>query len=325
MQIKQVQKCAIRFQYLLAALVSFVVLTTAAAQPIPTELYSGLKWRLIGPFRGGRVVAVAGFPGSSTTFYFGSVDGGVWQTTDAGMVWKPIFDGQAIASIGALAVAPSDPKVIYAGTGESDIRSNLSSGDGVYKSSRWWTELDQRRTARFAPDQQDHCRSAKCKLRLRRRFRTRLCAEQRARRLQIDGWRLDLDKSSGSGSGHWGFGSGHCHRGLKASFRHYMAKSPSAMEHLRAARRSGQRSLPLPGQRPIVVASHWKWIARRRLGPHRRCCFAERQARVRAYQRFQETWTLSIRRRRKYLDTAKRRPPAHQPRLVFRKHHGRSK
>jgi photosystem II stability/assembly factor-like uncharacterized protein len=134
-QIKQVQKCAIRFQYLLGALVSLVVFTTAAAQPIPPELYSGLKWRLIGPFRGGRVVAVAGLPGSSTTFYFGSVGGGIWQTTDAGMVWKPIFDGQAIASIGALAVAPSDSKVIYAGTGESDIRSNLSSGDGVYKST----------------------------------------------------------------------------------------------------------------------------------------------------------------------------------------------
>jgi len=160
-QIKQVQKCAIRFQYLLAAFVSFVVLTTVAAQPIPTELYSGLKWRLIGPFRGGRVVAVAGFPGSSTTFYFGSVGGGIWQTTDAGMVWKPIFDGQRIASIGALAVAPSDPKVIYAGTGESDIRSNLSSGDGVYKSTdggQTWTNIglhDSRQISKIVVDPQN--------------------------------------------------------------------------------------------------------------------------------------------------------------------------
>ncbi|MFZ3264904.1 MAG: hypothetical protein WA172_12960 [Terriglobales bacterium] len=89
---------------------------------------------MIGPFRGGRTVAVAGVPGNPTTFYFGSVNGGIWQTTDAGMVWRPIFDAQHIASIGALAVAPSDPKTIYAGTGESDIRSDLSSGDGVYKS-----------------------------------------------------------------------------------------------------------------------------------------------------------------------------------------------
>ena len=92
---------------------------------------SGLKWRLIGPFRGGRAVAVAGVPGDSTTFYFGAVNGGIWKTVDAGMVWTPIFDGHPVASIGALAVAPSDPKVIYAGTGESDIREDLSSGNGA--------------------------------------------------------------------------------------------------------------------------------------------------------------------------------------------------
>ena len=104
---------------------SFLLLTVAAvAQAVPPELVNGLKWRLIGPFRGGRVVAVAGVPGDSTTFYFGSVDGGIWKTTDAGVVWTPIFDGQPVASIGALAVAPSDPKTIYAGTGESDIRSD---------------------------------------------------------------------------------------------------------------------------------------------------------------------------------------------------------
>src|SRR6202142_2316605 len=136
--------------------VSLVALTSA--QSLPAELYSGLQWRLIGPFRGGRVVAVAGIPGSSTTFYFGSVGGGVWQTTDAGVVWQPIFDGQPIASIGALAVAPSDPKVIYAGTGEADIRSNLSSGDGVYKSTdggHTWANIglrDSRQISRIVVD-----------------------------------------------------------------------------------------------------------------------------------------------------------------------------
>ena len=150
------RRCAIR---VFATFVSLVVLT--AAQSIPSELYGGLKWRLIGPFRGGRVVAVAGIPGSSTTFYFGSVGGGVWQTTDAGVVWKPIFDAQAIASIGALAVAPSDPKVIYAGTGESDIRSNLSSGDGVYKSTdggQTWANIglrDSRQISRIVVDPQN--------------------------------------------------------------------------------------------------------------------------------------------------------------------------
>jgi len=110
-------------------------LLSASAQTVSPELFGALKWRLIGPFRGGRAVAVAGIPGNATTFYFGAVDGGIWQTTDAGMVWKPIFDSQHVASIGALAVAPSDPQVIYAGTGESDIRGDLSSGDGVYKST----------------------------------------------------------------------------------------------------------------------------------------------------------------------------------------------
>ncbi len=154
-------KLAVRFPYLLVILVSFMVLTSAAEQPIPNELYSGLKWRLIGPFRGGRVVAVAGVPGSSTTFYFGSVGGGVWRSTDAGVVWQPIFDAQPVASIGAIAVAPSDPKVIYAGTGESDIRSNLSSGDGVYKSTdggQTWNNIglhDSRQISRIVIDPQN--------------------------------------------------------------------------------------------------------------------------------------------------------------------------
>src|ERR1700687_3282286 len=114
----------------------FLLLTVSAvAQQVPPELMNDLKWRLIGPFRGGRVVAVAGVPGDSTTFYFGAVNGGIWKTNDGGVVWSPIFDGQPVASIGALAVAPSDPKIIYAGTGETDIRSDVSSGNGVYKSA----------------------------------------------------------------------------------------------------------------------------------------------------------------------------------------------
>src|ERR1019366_252991 len=82
--------------------------------------------------------------GDSTTFYFGAVNGGIWKTADAGTVWTPIFDNQPIGSIGAIAVAPSDPNTIYAGTGESDIRSDLSSGNGVYKSidaGSTWTHI----------------------------------------------------------------------------------------------------------------------------------------------------------------------------------------
>jgi len=105
-----------------------------AAQPIPAGLFDGLSWRLIGPFRGGRAEAATGVAGDASTFYFGAVGGGIWKTTDAGTVWTPIFDGQRIASIGAIEVAPSDANVIYAGTGETDLRSDISFGDGMYKS-----------------------------------------------------------------------------------------------------------------------------------------------------------------------------------------------
>jgi photosystem II stability/assembly factor-like uncharacterized protein len=139
----------------------FLFAISSVAQTVPPELFSGLKWRLIGPFRGGRVVAVAGVPGDSATFYFGAVNGGIWKTTDAGVVWTPIFDGQPVASIGALAVAPSDPKTIYAGTGESDIRSSLSFGNGVYKSvdaGRTWLHVgleDTRHISRIVVDPQN--------------------------------------------------------------------------------------------------------------------------------------------------------------------------
>jgi photosystem II stability/assembly factor-like uncharacterized protein len=120
---------------LAAAILALPATAQIAAQTVPPALFSDLDYRLIGPFRGGRAVAVSGIPGDGTTFYFGAVDGGIWKTTNAGTTWKPIFDAQPVASIGALAVSPSNPKVIYAGTGESDIRSDLASGTGVYKST----------------------------------------------------------------------------------------------------------------------------------------------------------------------------------------------
>src|SRR5579863_8245179 len=85
----------------------------AAAAPYPPDLYDQLQWRLVGPFRGGRVIAVAGASGDVATAYFGSVGGGVWKSSDAGTTWVPIFDQQHIASIGAIAVAPSDSNVVY--------------------------------------------------------------------------------------------------------------------------------------------------------------------------------------------------------------------
>ena len=106
--------------------------------------FGDLHWRLLGPFRGGRVLAVAGVPGQPQHFYFGAVNGGVWETLDAGRTWQPIFDDQPIGSVGAIAVAPSDPKVIYVGSGEADMRSDIAQGDGMYRSAdsgKTWTKI----------------------------------------------------------------------------------------------------------------------------------------------------------------------------------------
>jgi len=106
----------------------------ATAQQYDPRLYSGLRWRSIGPFRAGRVNAVSGVVGQPETFYFGSVGGGVWKTTNAGRTWTPVFDSSSSASIGAIGVAPSNPDVIYVGTGEADMRDSIQFGDGMYKS-----------------------------------------------------------------------------------------------------------------------------------------------------------------------------------------------
>ncbi|HXB18265.1 MAG TPA: hypothetical protein VNV40_05470 [Steroidobacteraceae bacterium] len=105
----------------------------AAPEPL-AALLQPLEWRSIGPFRGGRVLAVAGVPGEPHHFYFGAVNGGVWETRDAGRTWEPIFDSAPVGSIGALAVAPSDSHVIYVGTGEADMRSDIAQGTGLYRS-----------------------------------------------------------------------------------------------------------------------------------------------------------------------------------------------
>jgi hypothetical protein len=115
---------------------SYAVAAQAAAAPDPVQaLLQPLHWRSIGPFRGGRVLTVSGVPGDPNHFYFGAVNGGVWETRDAGRTWAPIFDSAPVGSIGALAVAPSDPKVIYVGTGEADMRSDIAQGVGLFRST----------------------------------------------------------------------------------------------------------------------------------------------------------------------------------------------
>ena len=115
-----------------------------SAPTVSPDLAGSLHWRLLGPFRAGRVLAVSGVPGEPDHFYFGSVNGGVWESRDTGRTWQPIFDDQPIGSIGALAVAPSDPDVLYVGTGEADMRSDIAQGDGMYRSDdggATWTHV----------------------------------------------------------------------------------------------------------------------------------------------------------------------------------------
>jgi photosystem II stability/assembly factor-like uncharacterized protein len=138
----------------------------AAAADAPQDLppdraAQALHWRLVGPFRGGRTRAVTGIPGQPDTYLIGAVNGGVWKTTDSGRTWKPIFDAAPTQSIGAIAVAPSDPAVIYVASGEGLMRPDLSVGDGIYRSADsgvTWTHLaldDAQQIPDLAVDPQD--------------------------------------------------------------------------------------------------------------------------------------------------------------------------
>ncbi len=124
-----------RFVLGVIILVSAAALRAQTAVRVDPSLYAGLRWRSIGPFRAGRVNGVAGVPGQPNVFYAGSVGGGVWKTTNSGRSWFPIFDSQPIASIGAVAVAPSNSDIVYVGSGEADMRSQISYGNGIYKST----------------------------------------------------------------------------------------------------------------------------------------------------------------------------------------------
>jgi len=137
------------------------LLAAAVTVSSPVSDVASLHWRSIGPFRGGRVLAVEGAPDSPQHFYFGAVNGGVWETRDAGRTWDPIFDDVPIGSIGALAVAPSTPSIVYVGTGEADMRSDIAQGLGMYRSSdggRHWAAsglADSQQIARILVDPRD--------------------------------------------------------------------------------------------------------------------------------------------------------------------------
>ena len=132
----------------LAAVTWLRLVPAPAAQTDDSRMFAAeMRWRPIGPFRGGRTKAITGVATQPNVFYIGAVNGGVWKTTDFGRTWTPIFDDQPTGSIGAIAVAPSDPNVVYVGSGEGLARPDLSVGDGIYKSTdagRTWTHLGLR-------------------------------------------------------------------------------------------------------------------------------------------------------------------------------------
>src|ERR1700692_2672200 len=142
------------FRFALGAAMAFTIFAATERATYNPALWSGMKYRMIGPERGGRVTTVTGVPSQPFTFYMGSTGGGVWKTTDAGHSWSNISDGFfSVASMGAIDVSLSNPNTIYAGTGSSKIRSNVSIGHGLYKSTdagKTWSFIGLRDAGQIA-------------------------------------------------------------------------------------------------------------------------------------------------------------------------------
>ncbi|MEA3247230.1 MAG: glycoside hydrolase, partial [Gemmatimonadota bacterium] len=137
----------------LAVAAALAALTSAPSAAQDPDITAALHWRSIGPVRAGRARAAVGVPQHANTFYAGFDNGGVWRTTDFGSTWTPIFDKESTGSIGAIAVAPSNPMIIYVGSGAAIIRPDLATGDGMYKSTdggRTWTHLGLRESQMIA-------------------------------------------------------------------------------------------------------------------------------------------------------------------------------
>ncbi|HEY9167105.1 MAG TPA: glycoside hydrolase [Candidatus Kryptonia bacterium] len=135
----------------ISSLLAFLLaaISSVQSQPVPSEAFSNLHWRLVGPYRAGWATMAVGVPTDPNTFYFGGAGGGVWKTTDAGRTWDGLMQHQAASSVGAIDLAPSNPDIIYVGTGQVDLRWDILAGDGVYRSTdagKTWSNIGLKET-----------------------------------------------------------------------------------------------------------------------------------------------------------------------------------
>ncbi len=231
------------------AIVFFTPFSTTAQAPAglrpDPDHYRGLHWRNIGP-EGNRFSAAAGIPGDPHTYYVGAASGGIYKTTDGGVNWAPIFDDQPVQSIGALAVSQSDPNVVWAGTGEGKIRSHISVGQGVYKSTdggESWILMGLEQTGRI-PRVVIHPTNPGCRPRLRPGSRLRASAREGC--IPDHGRRRDLGPRPLRGREHGVLGSGHGSDQSPDSLRRNLAaRDPHLGTHQRGTRR---RPPCLPGR-----------------------------------------------------------------------------
>ena len=280
------------------------------------KAYEGLEFRNIGPFRGGRVTAVAGVRGQPLVYYQGATGGGVWKTVDGGSNWQPMSDKDfKTGSVGAIGVAESDPNVIYAGMGESAIRGNVSHGDGVYKSTDGGQDLEERRAEEHVPDLARARASEEPGPRLRRGAGARLGPEPRARHLPLEGRRQDLGQGPLRQRQDGRVGPLHGSEQPAHPLRRLLAGLPQALDA--RVGRNGRRDLPLDRRRRHVEEARGRAAGGRRR-QHRRRGLAGAAGPGLGHRRVEgQGGRLPLGRRRRKVDEDELREQAPPARLVL--------